>query len=66
MPTSYDMDAQTFISHTRRRPFLKLVMNSLETSHEKKRQTERENDLTLHQSFIMLADLEPDLIPRPK
>jgi hypothetical protein len=31
MLTSYDMDPQIFISHTRKRRFLKLVMNSLET-----------------------------------
>jgi len=42
MLTSYEMDAQIFISHTRRRRFLKLVMNSLETQH-KEREREREH-----------------------
>ena len=60
MLTSYEMDAQIFISHTRRRRFLKLVMNSLETQH-KEIERERENtDPTLHQSFITFADLVPE------
>jgi len=41
MMTFYDMDAQTFISHMRRR-FLKLVMNSFKTPH-KEIEKEREN-----------------------
>jgi hypothetical protein len=45
MLTSYDMDAQTFISHARRRRFLKLVVNSLETTHK---EIERERKLTRH------------------
>jgi hypothetical protein len=42
MLTFYDTEAQTFISHMRRRRFLKLAMNSLKTLH-KEIQKEREN-----------------------